>query len=97
VILRGVNLAGSSKLPVGTSTHEREGFIEQVSHGNISFVGWPFVRISQGGRTLPLVTHGNISFVGRPFALADADEHFKRLRAWGLTFVRFLVPPTREG
>jgi len=67
VILRGVNLAGSSKLPVGTSTHEREGFIEQV-------------------------THGNISFVGRPFALADADEHFKRLRAWGLTFVRFLVP-----
>jgi hypothetical protein len=32
-----------------------------------------------------------ISFVGRPFPLKQADEHFKRLKAWGLTFVRFLV------
>ena len=33
----------------------------------------------------------NVSFVGRPFPLAEADEHFSRLRAWGLTFLRFLV------
>lgn len=32
-----------------------------------------------------------ISFVGRPFPLAEADEHFGRLRAWGLTFIRLLV------
>jgi hypothetical protein len=36
--------------------------------------------------------HENVSFVGRPFPLEDAPEHFGRLQAWGLTFVRLLVP-----
>lgn len=36
--------------------------------------------------------HRNVSFVGRPFPLNEADEHFSRLRAWGLTLIRFLVP-----
>ena len=35
--------------------------------------------------------HRNVSFVGRPFPLDQADEHFSRLREWGLTFLRFLV------
>ncbi|KAF1806066.1 glycoside hydrolase superfamily [Mucor lusitanicus] len=35
--------------------------------------------------------HRNVSFVGRPFPLEEADEHFSRLRAWGLTLVRMLV------
>ncbi|KAJ3122642.1 hypothetical protein HK100_011897 [Physocladia obscura] len=35
--------------------------------------------------------HRDVSFVGRPFPLADATEHFARLRSWGLTFVRLLV------
>ncbi|KAJ3299416.1 hypothetical protein HK104_009018 [Borealophlyctis nickersoniae] len=35
--------------------------------------------------------HTVVSFVGRPFPLDEVDEHFERLRAWGLTFVRFLV------
>jgi hypothetical protein len=35
--------------------------------------------------------HRNVSFVGRPFPLAEADEHFSRLKAWGLTFLRFLI------
>ena len=30
--------------------------------------------------------------MGRPFPLEEADEHFSRLRAWGLTLVRLLVP-----
>lgn len=33
----------------------------------------------------------NVSFVGRPFPLDEADEHFTRLREWGLTFLRFVV------
>ncbi|KAI8805439.1 glycoside hydrolase superfamily [Cladochytrium replicatum] len=36
--------------------------------------------------------HRDVTFVGRPFPVHQADEHFARLRAWGLTFVRFLVP-----
>jgi aryl-phospho-beta-D-glucosidase BglC (GH1 family) len=28
---------------------------------------------------------------GDPFPLEEADEHFTRLRQWGLTFLRFLV------
>lgn len=35
--------------------------------------------------------HRNVSFVGKPFPLEEADEHFARLREWGLTFLRFLV------
>ncbi|KAJ3030404.1 UNVERIFIED_CONTAM: hypothetical protein HDU68_009218 [Siphonaria sp. JEL0065] len=35
--------------------------------------------------------HRDVSFIGRPFPLADADEHFLRLKGWGLTFVRLLV------
>ena len=65
LILHGVNLGGSSKVPFrpNGATYLREG----------------------------LNDHRNVSFVGRPFPLEQADEHFARLRAWGLTFVRLLV------
>ncbi|MFW5714520.1 MAG: cellulase family glycosylhydrolase [Brevefilum sp.] len=35
--------------------------------------------------------HRTVSFVGRPFPLDEADEHFKRLKHWGLTTLRFLI------
>lgn len=35
--------------------------------------------------------HKTVSFVGRPFPLEQADEHFKRLKMWGLTFLRLIV------
>jgi hypothetical protein len=65
LMLRGVNLGGSSKVPVTPdgATFRSEGFFD----------------------------HHTVSFIGRPFPLAEADEHFSRLRAWGLTFLRFLV------
>ena len=65
LLLRGVNLGGSSKVPARPdgATHLREGFFD----------------------------HRNVSFVGRPFPLEQADEHFARLRAWGLTFLRLVV------
>ncbi len=64
-MLRGANLAGSSKVPrvPDGATHVREGFLD----------------------------HRRVSFVGRPFPLAEADEHFARLREWGMTFLRFVV------
>lgn len=64
ILLRGVNLGGSSKVPYPDgASYLREGFFE----------------------------HCNVSFVGRPFPLAEADEHFRRLKSWGLTFLRFLI------
>jgi hypothetical protein len=65
LMLRGVNLGGSSKVPFEANDAKcfRDGFLD----------------------------HRNVSFVGRPFPLDHADEHFKRLREWGLTFLRFLV------
>ncbi|HET7838483.1 MAG TPA: cellulase family glycosylhydrolase, partial [Rectinemataceae bacterium] len=32
-----------------------------------------------------------VSFVGRPFPLAEADAHFRRLKRWGMNFLRLLV------
>ncbi|KAI7886667.1 glycoside hydrolase [Lichtheimia hyalospora FSU 10163] len=36
--------------------------------------------------------HRNVSFIGRPFPLSEARTHFARLRAWGLTLIRLLIP-----
>ncbi|OHD62880.1 MAG: hypothetical protein A2176_07015 [Spirochaetes bacterium RBG_13_51_14] len=33
----------------------------------------------------------HVSFINRPFPLEEADEHFYRLKQWGLTFLRFIV------
>ncbi|KAI9260260.1 glycoside hydrolase superfamily [Sporodiniella umbellata] len=69
LMLRGINVCGSSKLPTSPysgSTH---------LYDEVLF--WD---------------HRNVSFVNRPFPLEDAHEHFSRLRAWGLTLVRLLVP-----
>ncbi len=65
LLLRGVNLGGSSKVPARPdgATYKFDGFFED--------------------RT--------VSFVGRPFPLEEADEHFTRLKAWGVNFIRFLI------
>ncbi len=65
LLLRGVNLGGSSKLPA----------------------------VPEGATHLPtdFSNHRTVSFVGRPFPLAEADEHYARLRHWGFNALRFLV------
>ncbi|KAI8049419.1 glycoside hydrolase superfamily [Gilbertella persicaria] len=69
LLMRGINICGSSKLP----THPYPG----STHLYDEHLFWD---------------HRNVSFVGRPFPLEEADEHLSRLRAWGLTLIRLLVP-----
>ncbi len=64
MFLRGINLGGSTKVPINIPSHEGENFFKNAK---------------------------TISFVGRPFPIEEADEHFKRLQAWGFHFLRFLV------
>ncbi len=63
LLLRGANLAGSSKLPFPPPATPAEFY-----------------------------NHRKVSFVSRPFPLDQADRHFARLRSWGLTFERLVVP-----
>ncbi|KAI0222687.1 hypothetical protein L0F63_006576, partial [Massospora cicadina] len=67
LFLRGVNVAGCSKIPkLGT---------KGVQYPDADFYD-----------------HRHVDFVGRPFQLEEAPEHFQRLRLWGLTVLRVLVP-----
>ncbi|KAI8378482.1 glycoside hydrolase superfamily [Blakeslea trispora] len=69
LLMRGINVCGSSKLPTKPYPGSTHLYDEKLF--------WD---------------HRNVSFVGRPFPLEEADEHFSRLRAWGLTLIRLLVP-----
>ncbi len=51
----------------------------------------PFTPDGATYRNAGFFDHRTVSFVGRPFPLAEADEHFSRLREWGFTFLRFLI------
>jgi hypothetical protein len=51
----------------------------------------PFTPSGATYRKEGFYDHKNVSFVGRPFPLDQADEHLSRLRAWGMTFLRFLI------
>ncbi|MBN2531264.1 MAG: cellulase family glycosylhydrolase [Spirochaetales bacterium] len=65
LILRGVNLSGSTKVPAQPdgASYKRESLLKPKE----------------------------VSFIGKPFPLDQADEHFHRLKHWGLTFLRFLI------
>ena len=51
------------------------------------------VPYPDGGTNFPseFSNHRAVSFIGRPFPLAEADEHFSRLRAWGFNCLRLLT------
>ncbi|HVK78979.1 MAG TPA: cellulase family glycosylhydrolase, partial [Verrucomicrobiae bacterium] len=46
-----------------------------------------------GGTNFPsdFSDHRTVTFVGRPFPLADAEQHFARLRHWGFNTLRLLT------
>ncbi|KAL7423982.1 hypothetical protein Q5752_001567 [Cryptotrichosporon argae] len=81
ILLRGVNLAGSSKFPASPSSHEStnpaEGCMSHVSGEDV------FASAERGGQ--------DGWYNGHPFLLDEADTHLRRLRAYGFTTLRYLV------
>jgi hypothetical protein len=51
----------------------------------------PFTPNGATYRSEGFYDYRDVSFVERPFPLDEADEHLSRLRAWGMTFLRFLI------
>jgi hypothetical protein len=51
----------------------------------------PFAPDGATYRLEKFFDHRDVSFVGRPFPLDEADEHFSRLKHWGLTTLRLLI------
>jgi len=51
----------------------------------------PYVPNGATWNRVGFYDHRNVSFVGRPFPLEEVDEHFSRLKKWGLTFLRLLT------
>ncbi|CAO3590368.1 unnamed protein product [Absidia cylindrospora] len=68
LLIRGVNVCGSSKLPTRPYAGSTHLYDETF---------WD---------------HTNVSFVNRPFPLDEARHHFARLKAWGFTCLRLLIP-----
>ncbi|KAJ3053307.1 hypothetical protein HK102_011724, partial [Quaeritorhiza haematococci] len=80
LLLRGVNACGNAKLP----THP-------LSCSSTHILTSP-LHAGKKEKDEEFYDHRNVSFVGRPFPVEEADEHFARLRGWGLTMLRLLVP-----
>ena len=80
ILLRGVNLSGGSKSPLGQLSWKQEGF-------------WEGVEDSLNGDEEEGVKDKKekLSFLGRPFNLDDgsADVHLARLKGWGFNILRF--------
>ena len=68
--------------------HGREVLLRGVNLGGDSKTPWP-----RGGTNFPtdFADHRTVSFIGRPFPLAEADEHFSRLRRCGFNCLRLLT------
>jgi hypothetical protein len=70
-----------------------DGAGRQVLLRGVNLGGDCKVPYPNGGTNLPsdFSDHRDVSFVGRPFPLAEADEHFARLKGWGMNCLRLLT------
>ena len=81
LLLRGINLSGASKSPLGQLSWKKDGFWEAVED--------EVEEEEESGKDKSKVK--KLSFLGRPFNLDDgsADVHLARLKGWGFNILRF--------
>ncbi|KAF9927350.1 hypothetical protein FBU30_003307 [Linnemannia zychae] len=72
VTLRGVNLSGASKMPVGVPSHQREGFLD-ADGTEVSFIGRPF-PLEEADEHLCRLKHWGFNFL-RFIVTWEAIEH----------------------
>ncbi|KAK4685812.1 hypothetical protein P7C73_g4320, partial [Tremellales sp. Uapishka_1] len=75
--LRGANVGGASKVWVDPF---RMSAYAMLKNGPLS-----------PSNAVPFHDHADSSYVDRPFPLDEAENHWKRLKSWGMTFVRINV------
>eukprot|EP00392_Amoebophrya_sp_AT5.2_P004903 g4912.t1 len=93
VFLRGINVGGGCKLPPGVTTDQQlpASDVGPEAPAEVHPIGRA-ADLSPGGATFQgASSFPPSSFTGRPFPLHEADEHFRRLLAYGFTFFRLLV------
>ena len=84
LLLRGINLSGASKSPLGQLSWKKDGFWEAVEDEE--------EEEEESGKDKSKVKQKEkLSFLGRPFNLDDgsADVHLARLKGWGFNILRF--------
>ncbi len=69
-------------------TNGRQVLLRGVNLGGDCKVPYP-----NGGTNFPsdFSDHRDVSFVGRPFPLEEAEDHFARLKGWGMNCLRLLT------
>ncbi|MBW0522223.1 hypothetical protein O181_061938 [Austropuccinia psidii MF-1] len=104
LILRGVNLSGSAKIPKGHPHHVLKNFWESAeqdgqlnsNQSNQNFLDSSLSSSSSSSSSFNLNSnHSNngISYIGQNLNLQDgsADLHLTRLRQWGFNCIRFVT------
>lgn len=93
ILLRGINLSASSKLPSGRASHQPDNFWEEGESGDLTYVGRPFPlwnsQYTETDQEYEERRGENGWYTSR--WEDSADCHLTRLKGWGFNVLRYVV------